>query len=71
MEVTWEPASTIPLAAVDEYEKGIMSEASEQLVKTYGHKACTLHVKSSSDALPSAKRPRTETPDNSATNTAK
>ena len=57
MEVTWEAASTIPVAAVDEYEKGIISEASEKLVKTYGHKACTLHVKSCSDALPSAKRP--------------
>ena len=37
MQVTWEPASSLPAAAIEEFEKQLMPEVVQHVSDDYGH----------------------------------
>ena len=60
-ESTWEPAASLPLALVDEYEVGIAKEIQDDTLASAGQ---TLHMLSTAsiqpDDEPRHKRPKTD-----------
>ena len=55
VNVTWEPASSLPQAVVDEFEKGVECAAVQQNNDFYGQNTYTSRLRPS-------KRPRTDRP---------
>ena len=62
VNVTWEPASSLPQAVVDEFEKGVECTAVQQNSDFYGQKTCTLHIETKTLQSSASKRPRTDRP---------
>ena len=62
LHVTWEPASSLPAEAIEEYEKGLISTPVQQSSNHYGRETCTLVVAKDTDWSDRAKKPRTERP---------
>lgn len=64
MHVTWEPASSLPPAAILEFERGQGSEVVQTVNTEFGHEISTIHVVhqpqtlSSSPATKKAKKDR-------------
>ena len=50
LEVTWEPASSLPKAVIEEFENKIVSEAIEQTENQYGYNAKTILIESQRDS---------------------
>lgn len=46
VHVTWEPASSLPVAAIEEFEKGFMSQVVQHKSDQYGRTWCKYHCRS-------------------------
>ena len=65
MQVTWEPASTLPATIVEEFEKGVIPHAVQSSNDHYGHGTTTINVvveERSSEQQPSKKSPQRPSP---------
>ena len=67
LDITWEPASSLPAEVIEEYEKGLVSTPVQQSSNHYGPESCTLVVAkdadgSHTDGSHKVKKPRTERP---------
>ena len=63
VQVTWEPSSSLPAAAIREFEEGIRSEAVEERTSQYGLETTTIVVGETGCESPQhSKKPRTDRP---------
>lgn len=62
VHITWEPASSLPAEAIEEYEKGLVSTPLQQSGNHYGHETCTLVVARGTEGSHRVKKSRTERP---------
>ena len=61
METSWEPAAALPIAAREEFEKGLItSEAIETKSNHYGYETSTILVQDKE--VNQAKKPRVDRP---------
>ena len=61
LHVTWEPASSLPAAVIEEFEKGSVPKAVHCSVDHYGHGTNTLVVEHATESQP-RKKARTDRP---------
>ena len=63
VHVTWEPESSLPQAAIDEFVAGAKCETVQQRSNRYGQEACTLLVEQPSPVtLQQSKRSKKDRP---------
>ena len=62
LQVTWEPASSLPVEAIHEFESKIASEAEEQYSSHYGYSSSTILVTDKVDASHPTKKSKIERP---------
>ena len=62
MEVTWEPASSLPTQLIKEFEDGIACDLVETTNISYGQRTSTLAVQSQCDAVPPEKKQKRNRP---------
>ena len=62
VQVTWEPASSLPVAAIQEFEKGLMPKIVQHTSDHYGHGTSTIAVQEDTCESPPTKKPRPDRP---------
>jgi len=62
VHITWEPASSLPTEAIEEYENGLVSTPIQQSSNNYGCETCTFVVAKDTEGSERVKKPRTERP---------
>ena len=60
--MTWEPASSLPVAVIQEFEKGSMPKAVQYSSDCYGHGTSTIIVEESTFESTPSKKIRTDRP---------
>ena len=62
LHVTWEPASSLPAEAIEEYEKGLVLTPVQQSSNNYGRETCTFVLAKDTEGSERVKKSRTERP---------
>ena len=62
LQVTWEPASSLPVAVIEEFEKGLIPQAVQSSSNSYGHGTTTIVVEENTSEPQPSKKARTDHP---------
>ena len=62
MHTTWEPASSLPAEAIEEYENGLITMTTQETSNNYGRHTCRFLVTKNAESSDRAKKPHIERP---------